>query len=102
MHCTENWPYAGITNKEFNITMKYLKLNFEYDASEGQTVQKLRKQKAKQCVALIYGHYIAIDNGRIIGWDNTIYGKSKTEVYCSWIFSPSNAVSIGTKSIYFR
>ena len=28
--CTENWPYGGVTNKEFQIALKYLKAETHY------------------------------------------------------------------------
>ena len=84
--CTENWPYAGVTNKEFNIAVRYLKLKVEYDDSDGQTVNNLTQKRAGRCVALLHGHYIATRNGKIIGRDANIYSDPETKVYCSWRF----------------
>ena len=84
--CTENWPYAGVTNKEFNIAVKYLKLKVEYDDADGQTINSLAWKKTGRCVALLHGHYVATENGEIIGGDAKIYNKSDSTVFCSWRF----------------
>ena len=84
--CTENWPYAGVTNKEFNIVVKYLKLKVEYDDSDGQTISSLTQKKTGRHVALLHGHYIATKNGKIIGGDANIYNNLDSNVYCSWRF----------------
>ena len=84
--CTENWPYAGVTNKEFNIVIKYLKLKVEYDDSEGQTIKSLTRKKTGSHIALLHGHYIATENGQIIGRDANIYNNPDGKVYCSWRF----------------
>jgi len=86
MYCAENWPYAGITNKEFNIAMKYLNLEVKYDDSDGQTVSSITQKKIRKCVALVHGHYIAVKKGKIIGKDANTYKNSNTKVYCSWNF----------------
>ena len=84
--CTENWPYAGVTNKEFNIVVKYLKLKVEYDDSEGQTIKSLTRKKTGSHIALLHGHYIVTENGQIIGRDANIYNNPGSKVYCSWRF----------------
>ena len=81
---TENWPHGGVTNKEFNITLNYLKLKFEYDDSEGQTIGSLIQRKDPRCVALIHGHYIALRRGKIVG--EHLSFNPKIKVYCNWIF----------------
>ena len=86
MHCAESWPYAGVTNKEFNITVNYLGLKFEYDASDGQTVGNLAGKRDERCVALLYGHFIAMRKGRIVGRDTNMFLGPETKVYCSWRF----------------
>ena len=84
--CTEDWPHAGVTNKEFNIAVKYLKLKVEYDDSDGQTINSLTQKKTGRCVALLHGHYIATKSGAIIGRDANIYNDPDSTVYCSWRF----------------
>lgn len=84
--CAGNWPYEGVTNREFNIAVRYLKLKVEYDDSDGQTVNSLTQKKTDKCVALLHGHYVAMKKGKIIGKDTNIYNNSKTKVYCSWRF----------------
>lgn len=86
-YCTADWPYGGVSNKEFNIVVKYLKLKFEYDDSDGQTIGELMQKKANKCVALIHGHYIAIEDGKVVGRDKIFYNESTTKVYCSWYFA---------------
>lgn len=86
-YCAENWPYGGVTNKEFSIAAKYLKLKFEYDDSDGQTIRGVALKKSGRYVALLHGHYIAMEKGEIIGEDGNIPYNPETEVYCSWKFS---------------
>ena len=84
--CTENWPCAGVTNKEFNIVVKYLKLKVEYNDSVGQTINSLTQKKTGRCVALLHGHFVATENGEIIGGDANMYNEPDSKVYCSWRF----------------
>lgn len=86
-HCAENWPYGGVTNKEFSIAAKYLKLKFEYDGSDGQTIRDLARKRPGRYVALLHGHYIAMEKGEIIGEDGNVPYSPETGVYCIWRFS---------------
>ena len=39
--CTDNWPYGGVTNKEFQIALKYLKAE-SYCSTDLKTLGALR------------------------------------------------------------
>ena len=82
--CTESWPYAGVTNKEFAITLKYLKLDTSY-CGESETLGALLARKPDRCVALLPHHFIAILGGRIVGADVTMTWSPSTTVFCRWI-----------------
>lgn len=83
-HCCEEWPNAGVTNKEFNIVIKYLDIhNLKY-IGRGTTIHHLLKQKKEKFIALIYGHYLVISYGKIIDSYNSSFNKN-TKVYCYWV-----------------
>ena len=83
--CTENWPYGGVTNKEFQIALKYLKADSHYSSATG-TLGELLNRKPTNCVALLPGHFIAIINGQIVGRDAETAWDPSTTVYCHWTF----------------
>ena len=86
MFCSENWPYSGITNKEFAIALKYMKSDHEYHHDDSDTIGELLKKKHKRCVALVYGHFIAIVNGKIVGEDAKRAWSTTEKIYCYWVF----------------
>ena len=81
--CTENWPYGGVTNKEFQIALKYLKAESRY-STDLTTLGALLGSRPTRCVALLPGHFIAIANGQIVGRDAHVRWPSSTKVYCHW------------------
>ena len=83
--CTENWPYGGVTNKEFQIALKYLKAETHY-STDLETLGALLDSRPARCVALLPGHFIAIVNGEIVGRDAHLRWSSSTTVYCHWTF----------------
>ena len=83
--CTENWPYGGVTNKEFQIAVKYLSAEIYYSAAS-ETLGALLSRHPTRCVALLPGHFVAIVNGEVVGRDARITGEPSTTVYCHWIF----------------
>lgn len=83
--CTENWPYGGVTNKEFQIALKYLKVSSHY-STDAETLGALLGSQPVRCVALLPGHFIAIVNGKIVGRDTHVRWPSSTRVYCHWTF----------------
>ena len=83
--CTENWPYGGITNKEFQIALKYLNAP-NYYSTDLRTLGALLGSRPTNCVALLPRHFIAIVNGEIIGRDAQLRWSSNTTVYCHWTF----------------
>ena len=92
-YCTDGWPYAGVTNKEFQIVLKYLKVDAHY-SDEEETVGYLLDRRPARCIALVPHHFIGIINGRIVGRDA---GMSRsTTVYCHWTFR-SRWLRIGRK-----
>ena len=83
--CTENWPYGGVTNKEFQIALKYLKAETHY-STDLETLGALLDNRPARCVALLPGHFIAIVNGEIVGRDAHLRWSSSTTLYCHWTF----------------
>ena len=80
------WPYGGVTNKEFAIALKYLKVESYYSA-DIDTLAELLVDKPARCVALVHGHFIPIVNGVIVGRDAHRYWSPDTHVYCHWKFT---------------
>ena len=62
-YCTDGWPYAGVTNKEFQIAVQYLKVGVHYSGEE-ETVGSLLDREPARCIALVPYHYIGIINAR--------------------------------------
>ena len=85
--CTETWPYGGITNKEFQIALKYLKEETYYSA-DTETLGSLLGRQPYRCVALLHGHFIAIVSGKVVGRDAHLAWEPNTTVYCHWTFRP--------------
>ena len=85
--CTENWPYGGVTNKEFAIALKYLNAEACYYANT-ETLGALLNRNPVRCVALLHGHFIAIVNGKPVGRDAHLTWDPKSTVYCHWTFRP--------------
>ena len=82
----ETWPYGGVTNKEFEIALKYLRV--ENDYSKGiNTLGELLAVKPEKCVALLHGHFIPIVDGVIVGHDSHRLWPMETHVYCHWTFT---------------
>lgn len=82
-NCCDWWPHKGVTNKEFNIALAFLKLQsrFKYVASESITLGHLVKRKKETFIALIYGHYTVVSQGIVLDG----YNYSPTQkVYCYW------------------
>ena len=84
-YCTENWPYDGVTNKEFQIALKYLNAESCYCA-DTETLGSLLDRRPNRCVALLHGHFVAIVNGKVVGRDARRAWNRSTTVYCHWTF----------------
>ena len=84
--CTDAWPYGGVTNKEFTISLNYLKVPYDYFNSPSDTIGSLLDKKQKRCVALIHGHFVAIVDGTIVGDDAFRGRNTSAKVYCFWGF----------------
>ena len=81
--CCNLYPYEGVTNKEFNIVLRYLKIfdKFEYDDSDGLTVKNFLERKKEIFIILIHGHFTVIMKGRML---ESMYITKNSKVYCSW------------------
>lgn len=84
--CADNWPFAGVTNKEFAIALAYLRVEVRY-FPDTETLGALVERKPSRCVALLHGHFIAIVDGKIVGRDARLASRPNTKVYCYWIIS---------------
>lgn len=83
--CCDKWPYGGVTNKEFNITLRHLDLfeKFKYDDSDKRIMKHFLCRRNEVFILLILGHFTVVRNGKI--YDNVIYTKCiNDKVYCSW------------------
>ena len=89
---SDNWPYKGITNREFAIAIRHLRERKGYDLSpeyrsEDESLEDLLSRKPARCVALLKRHYIAIRDGAVLGRETLPKPYAQTEVVCSWTFS---------------
>ena len=82
----ENWPYGGVTNREFAIALKYLKIDSDY-STDVSTLDELLIDQSGRCVALLQRHFVAIVDGVIVGKDAGRYWPPSTHVYCHWTFT---------------
>ncbi len=85
--CAENWPYGGVTNREFAIALKYLNVESLY-STDASTLGALRNRRQGRFVALLHGHFMAIINGKIVGKDALRAWDTRSTVYCYWTFCP--------------
>ena len=83
---TDTWPYGGVTNKEFSVALKYLKVDNLYSTGIN-TLGALLAAKPAKCVALLHGHFIPIVDGVIVGRDASLHWSPDTHVYCHWTFT---------------
>jgi len=88
----KNWPYGGVSNREFAIATRFLSENGDLNLKreyrhETETLADLLGRNPSRCVALLDGHFIAILDGEIVGREPRTEPYEKTEVVCSWTFS---------------
>jgi len=85
--CTDSaWPNRGITNKEFNITLKYLGIFDRFSYSDKETTIFEILNLKSSVIVLIHGHYTVIQKGMV----KDKYGyfpKNDEKVYCYWSLS---------------
>ena len=84
LHCSENWPYGGVTNKEFAIALKHLSVRHGY-SDRVETLGDVVQRGHSRCVVLLHGHYAALLNGRLAGKDAICTWPARSIVYCCWI-----------------
>lgn len=84
--CAKNWPYGGVTNREFHMALQFLEVNNTYH-EEDTTLPELLSRKKGKCVALVDFHFIATDQGKVIGRDASRFSlEFPTHIYCYWTF----------------
>ena len=79
----DTWPYGGVTNKEFAIALKYLKVESRYSTGIN-ALGALLDARLGKCVALLDRHFIPIVDGKIAGRDAHRHWSPETHVYCHW------------------
>ena len=84
LHCSDDWPHSGISDKDFNVGLRHLGLYdlFSYDSSK-DTIGNLKANKAHTYIALIGGHYTVIERGKIVD-ANYSNMPSNTQVFGKW------------------
>lgn len=83
--CSEKWPYGGVSNKEFEIAVKHLGLEHKY-CGEEETLEDVLNRQPSRCVALLWGHFIAIRDGKVAGNELLAGTPTEIKVVCSWLF----------------
>ena len=86
-YCADDWPYAGITNKEFSIALAYLNLTHEY-SDRTETLGEVLGRAPRRAVVLLHGHFLCVDRGRIVGADAYRHWPTDAIVHCCWTFPP--------------
>ncbi len=94
LYCSETWPHGAVTNRDFQIAVKYLKLDARYSDIK-ETVGSLLAKTPARCIALLPGHYIGIVDGKILPPDVGI--SHGATVHFHWTFSGSKLVSTGRR-----
>ena len=81
--CCNLYPYEGVTNKEFNIALRYLEIfdKFEYNDSDGLVVKNFLNRKKQIFILLIYGHFTVVAKGKVL---DAMRISENSKVYCSW------------------
>ena len=82
-YCSESWPYSGVSNRDFQIVVKYLRLRASYSDIK-ETVGSLLSKSPERCVALIPGHYIGIIDGEVLPPDTNV--SRNAMVHFHWTF----------------
>ena len=80
------WPYGGVTNKEFVISLECLRVENLY-STDIDTLGELLADRPEKCVALLHRHFIPIVDGVIVGHDARRHWSRDTRVYCHWRFN---------------
>lgn len=85
-HCCKKWPNDGVTNKEFNIVLKFLKLNQKVRYHNKETIVRLLlARKNKAFISLVHGHFLVISFGCILEFFSSYWTQYKeAKVYCYW------------------
>ena len=83
LYGAETWPHGGVTNRDFQIALKYLKLDAHYSDIK-ETVGSLLAKNPPRCVALLPGHYIGIIDGRVLPPDGGM--SHGATVHFRWTF----------------
>lgn len=95
--CCDKWPFGGVTNKEFNITLRYLNVlsQFEYIDSDDMQLKDFLAQKNDIFILLVYKHFTVVKYGKIDdGYFYEHHCSPKDEVYCAWkLLAPTSLPS---------
>ena len=85
MHCTQWHPYGAVTNKEFNMALKFLKIyhKFEYGEPDNSNAWDFIDDGENTYIILFYGHYTVVDKGRIVDFF-PIRISDDRKVHCYW------------------
>ena len=83
LYCAETWPHGGVTNRDFQIAVKYLKLDARFSDVK-ETIGSLLAKNQARCVALLPGHYIGIIDGKVLPPDVGV--SHGATVHFHWTF----------------
>lgn len=84
--CAKEWPYGGVTNREFHMALNFLGIEHTYHHEDTTLGEILANEKGK-CVALVDYHFIATNRGRVVGRDAGVFTRNiPTRIYCYWTF----------------
>lgn len=83
VHCSQWYPYGAVTNKEFNMALRFLGIfdKFEYDEPQDKDVRDFIEGRESTHIILVYGHYTVASGGRIVDFFPILNDR---KVYCSW------------------
>ncbi len=84
-NCTEEWPREGVSNKEFNIIISFLKLKSRVRYCGNDTTIKNLLLSNKFFIALVDRHFVVVSGGKVLDFFDTYWGSHINEkVYCYW------------------
>ena len=83
-NCCRKWPNGGVSNKELNIVIKFLRIgNLVYFDKE--TTLKSLLEKNGRFIALVHGHFLAISGKVILEYFDPSWNcHTGAMVYCYW------------------
>ena len=94
-HSSRLWPYGGVSNREFNIALRVLKIrdSFRYKEEKRAMIKDFIARNNETFILLLDNHFTIVKKGVI---EDTCNMQKERRVYHSWKFiekTPSNRIT---------